>query len=277
MKFRPDEAMLIAYLYDELEQEEKLKVEAYLQEHPEMMHELQSMQSMRMLMRNLRDKEVIEPPIIQHTTSSSWRLWEWKPFRAVASIAASLLILLAAGKFSGLELNAGNGELRISFGAAKQVNAMQQDLLSKEDVNEMISHSLKQYDAKLDKEWSIMQASLDESIQKNLIQSTGKINTLLNQASSASQEQIAMYVEQMQTQNMRLMQDYLSLTAAEQKLYMEDLLVDFAAYLQQQRNNDIRYLQARMNFIEEDTDLFKLETEQILSSIVSNVSNTNNY
>jgi hypothetical protein len=277
MTYKPDESILMAYLYDELEEEEKVKVEAYLEQHPEARKELESMQAMRMLMSNLRDKEVIEPPIIQQSGSGSWRFWDGKPFRAVAGIAATLLLLMLVGKFSGMQINAGNGELRISFAAAKQTDVMQADNLSKDEVNQMIKSSLQKYESKLDQEWRMQQASINESINKNLAKNSGKIDAVLARAANASDEQIRMYVENMQQQNMLLMQDYLALTSIEQKQYMEDLLVDFAQYLQQQRNNDLRYLQARMNYIEEDTDMFRLETEQILSSIVTNVSNTNNH
>lgn len=277
MKFRPDEAMLMAYLYDELDQEARLKVEAYLQEHPEVMHELQGMQAMRMLMSNLRDKEVIEPPIIQTKGNGAWRVWEWKPFRAVVGIAATLLILLLAGKWSGVEVSAGHREFRISFAGTSTNNVADEKFITKDEVNSLIQSSLSKYELQLDEQWQVRQTSLNESISKNLAQGSKKIDAVLSKASNASEEQIRQYVESLQRQNMMLMQDYLALTSTEQKQYMENLLVDFAAYLQQQRSDDLRYLQARMNLLEEDTDLFKLETEQILTSIVSNVSNTNNY
>jgi hypothetical protein len=56
---------------------------------------------------------------------------------------------------------------------------------------------------------------------------------------------------------------------------MEELLIDFAKYMEQQHRNDLQVLQARLNSIEQNTDLFKHETEQILTSIISSVDNTN--
>ncbi len=277
MKYKPDEHTLMAYLYDELGEEEKLKVEAYLQQNPEAMYELERMQSLRMLMSNLQDKEVIQPPIIQGSNSISMRFWEWRGFRTMTGIAATFLVLMLAARFIGVEISAGDGEFRISFNGSKPASEAQQQLLSKEEVNSMIHNSIQQYSSKQEEEWQILQTRLDESIDRNLAQSSNKIDAVLSKASSASQEQIGQYVENMQRQNMMLMQDYLALTSAEQKQYMEGLLVDFAGYLQQQRNNDLLYLQARMNYIQEDTDLFKLETGQILTSIVSNVNNTSNY
>ncbi|NBP68644.1 MAG: hypothetical protein EBU52_07845, partial [Cytophagia bacterium] len=82
--------------------------------------------------------------------------------------------------------------------------------------------------------------------------------------------QIAAYVASIQTENMRMMQDYMKLTSTEQKDYMENLLVDFSKYLQQQRNDDLRLLQTKITDVEQNSNLFKAETEQILTSLISN-------
>jgi cob(I)alamin adenosyltransferase len=66
--------------------------------------------------------------------------------------------------------------------------------------------------------------------------------------------------------------DYFQLTANDQKKYIENLLVDFAKYLQQQRTDDLKIVQSRLNNIEQNNDQFKQETEQILSSIITNGS-----
>jgi hypothetical protein len=48
-------------------------------------------------------------------------------------------------------------------------------------------------------------------------------------------------------------------------------LVDFSKYLQQQRTDDLQLVQSRLNNLEQNTDMFKQETEQILSSIITSV------
>jgi hypothetical protein len=72
---------------------------------------------------------------------------------------------------------------------------------------------------------------------------------------------------------MKLVKDYFTLTSGEQKQYIEGLLVDFAKYLQQQRSDDLRLVQMRLNSIEQNNTVFKQETEQILSSIITTVGN----
>jgi hypothetical protein len=134
--------------------------------------------------------------------------------------------------------------------------------------------------ASVERNNTLVQASLDEtqkkldaSIRSNLAQSSGKIDRLVREASSASQDQIRQFVDGIRAENMEQVKDYFQLTSTEQKKYIENLLVDFARYLQEQRNNDLQLVQTRMSSIEQDTDLFKQETEQILSSIITSVGN----
>ena len=115
------------------------------------------------------------------------------------------------------------------------------------------------------------QTQLDESIRKNLARNSGTVNELVREASTASQQQIREFVDGIRTENMEQVKDYFKLTSTEQKKYIENLLVDFAQYLQQQRNNDLQLVQTRMNSLEQNTDIFKQETEQILSSIITTV------
>src|SRR5258706_462904 len=56
----------------------------------------------------------------------------------------------------------------------------------------------------------------------------------------------------------------------DQKKYMENLLVDFSGYLQEQRKQDLQYVQAKVNSLEKNNNQFKQETEQILTSLISN-------
>lgn len=69
-----------------------------------------------------------------------------------------------------------------------------------------------------------------------------------------------------------MIKEHYKLTSEQQKERLEELLVDFAKYLQQQRNDDLMIMEARMDDLQQNTDLYRQETEQILSSIISNAS-----
>jgi hypothetical protein len=68
-----------------------------------------------------------------------------------------------------------------------------------------------------------------------------------------------------------MVKSYFQLNSTEQKQYVEGLLVDFSKYLQQQRNDDLQVVETQLKSLQQNTDLFKQETEQILTSIISTV------
>ena len=231
------------------------------------------------MMTVVEDKEVIAPPIVME--DSRQRFFWNDPFaKTIVGIAASLLLLMVAGKLLDLNVNYSNRELRLSFGAPVEIKTQvpMNASLSAEEVQRMINESMQQNNQIVQANWTESQKKLDESISKNLALNSAKINSLVQQASNASQNQIRDYVAGLQNQNQQLVKDYFQLTTAEQQKYIESLLVDFSKYLQQQRNNDLEAIQTRLVSVEQNTTVFKQETEQILASIISNgtAENKNN-
>ena len=142
------------------------------------------------------------------------------------------------------------------------------------DSPDEINASMTQNNSAIKASWQESQEELDASIKKNLMANSGKIDKLVHEASNASQGQIQQYVAGLQSDNAKLVKDYFQLTSTDQKKYIEDLLVDFAKYMQQQRSSDLQVVQSRLNSLEKNTSMFKQETEQILSSIITNGSTT---
>src|SRR5690606_28677982 len=98
----------------------------------------------------------------------------------------------------------------------------------------------------------------------------------VKEASRASEAQISGYVASLKNENQQLVKDYFKLTTNEQQKYIENLLVDFAKYMNQQRTSDLEAIQLRMVNMEQNTSLFKEETEQIRASIISNTAASTN-
>jgi hypothetical protein len=269
MNYKPDEGMLIAYLYGELTATEAEKVQLYLQQHPEELKKLQGLGELRTLISNIQDQEVIAPPIFMDDANVK-PLWQSNYFKTVMSIAASLLFLMVAGKFLGTEISYSNGELAINFGGKKEpVKEIVQPSLTEEKVKEMIQNSLASNNEVITANWTEDQKRLSQSIRQNLDQNSKKIDALMKGAADASQAQVRGFVASLQNENLKLMKDYFQLSTADQKKYTEGLLVDFSEYLKEQRRQDLMILQTRVNSIEKNTDQFKQETEQILASIIS--------
>ncbi|MDZ4716418.1 MAG: hypothetical protein SH819_13220 [Cytophagales bacterium] len=263
MNYKPDEATLVAYHFGELEGEELKKVEAYLQEHPAERKRSEEWRQVRSVMAGLADKEVIAPPLI--VGNNERPIWREHYFRMTLGIAASFLVLLVAARLLGLSASISNQELRISFGAP---TALEQ-VLDKAGVTQMIQASLEENNASMQTAWDSRNQKLEASIQKNLAGNSSRINSLVKEASAGQQEQVRQFVGQMQTENLKLMRDYLQLSTTGQKEYLEGLLSDFSRYVQDQRKQDMQYFQANLVNMKENTDQFKKDTEEILTSLMA--------
>jgi len=274
MAYKATEQDLMAYLYGELEGAEKETIEKYLLENAEARAELEKLKSLRGLLANVKDKEVIAPPLFLGGGGKS-RLLDTPYIRVVLSIAASLLLLMLAAKVLDLRIGLSENQLAIGFGAPKErpqvVSPAATATLTQTDVQQMIASALSQNNITLQTNWEETQQKLDASINRNLNLNSSKIDRLVKESSAASQEQVREFVAGMQAENLKLVKGYFQLSSTEQKQYIEGLLVDFSKYMQQQRNDDLQVVQTQLQSLEQHTDQFKQETEQILTSIISTV------
>lgn len=278
MSYKPDESALMAYLYGELQGDDKKSVEKYLSENPGAMKELQGMMDVRKILSVIEDKEVIAPPIVMDDSRQRY-FWNTPYLKTVISIAASLLLLLVAAKVLDLRVSYANHTAQLSFGepVVKAIDPVQPGLTAQQ-VQDMINNSVQSNNQIVQASWSESQKKIDASIRKNMAMNSEKFNDLVKEASKASEAQISGYVASLKNENQQLVKDYFKLTTNEQQKYIENLLVDFAKYMNQQRTSDLEAIQLRMVNMEQNTTLLKEETEQILASIISNTNapaNTN--
>ncbi|MEJ7646576.1 MAG: hypothetical protein WKF87_18410 [Chryseolinea sp.] len=281
MAYKASENDLMAYLYGELEGKEKAMLERYLLENAEARLELDRLREVRLLISQLHDKEVIAPPLFLGDNRAR-NFYQAPYFKTIMTIAASLLVIMLAARISNFEVVYSKNELRMGFGNLEKKQetvsaqpAATEALLTEEQVQRMINSSLSQSNVAMQLNFAETQKQLDASISKNLAASSAKIDRLVRESSVASQDQIRQFVTGIQAENVALVKNYFQLSASEQKVYIEGLLVDFAKYLQQQRNDDLQVVQTQFKSLEQNTDVFKQETEQILTSIISSVGNKN--
>jgi hypothetical protein len=273
MSYKPDERDFMAYLYNEMESPEKEKFERYLLENPEAQKNLAGFQRLSHMMGAVKDKEVIAPPIVIGDVHPKFN-WNAPYLKTILSIAASLILIILVGRVAGIQASFAGNEFKLSFGEPKETQVIKEvpsSSLTAQEVQTMINSSLNENNLAMQSNWKQTQDKLDASVRTNLAVNSAKINELVMQASTASQDQIRQFVAGMQSQNSQVMKDYFQLTSTEQKKYIENLLVDFSKYLQQQRTDDLQLVQSRLNNLEQNTDMFKQETEQILSSIITSV------
>lgn len=273
MSYKPNEADWMAYLYGELEGVEREHMENYLAENVEARKELENLKTLQKLMHTVKDKEVIAPPIVMEGHKQR-NLWDYPYAKTILSIAASLLLLMIAGRVTNTTISTDTTGLHISFGEPKKADPISTEpMLTQTEVQQMINASLSQNNSAWEASLTSNRQQIDESIRKSFATSNKnneRLDALVKEVATASQEQIQRYVVSLQNENMKMMQNYMQLTSTEQKDYMENLLVDFSKYLQQQRNDDLRLLQTKITDVEQNSNLFKAETEQILTSLISN-------
>jgi hypothetical protein len=275
MSYKPDEKDWMAYLYGEQEEADQLKFEEYIREHPEAGHELDKLRALRTVLSQTADQEVIAPPLFvadsssaSHEAKGHWQLSRF--IKVIPAVAASLLLLMVAGRLTETALIISDSEWKLTFGAPSkapsELNNVHLTAMSPEQVQEMIDASLRRNNVVLQANLEETEKKLQASIRTNLAVSSDKMNSLAKAASSASHQEIRQFIDGMRAENRQLIKEYFQLSSTEQKKYIENLLIDFTRYLQQQRNNDLQLVQTRMNSLEQNTDLFKQETEQILSA-----------
>lgn len=236
MSYRPDESILISWLYGELDEAEKEKVEKYFQENPEELKKMQQLGDVRNIMSNIRDKEVIAPPLFMDDETPVVPIWKSTSFRTIMSIAASFLLLIVAARLLGTQVNYSKGELTISFGRPAVAEPTQGSSgLTAMDVQRMIDELAKKNQEALESRLAESRTELDEAVRQTLAGNTRQINDLVKQASTASQSQIREFVATLQRDNMAQMRDYLQLSASDQRKYTDNLIVEFSKYLQEQR------------------------------------------
>jgi hypothetical protein len=273
MSYRPDEATLISWMYGDLDEATRAKVDLYFVEHPEELKSIRQLQSARDVIGHVQDKEVIAPPLIMDATTRVVSLWMSGWFRAAASIAASFVFILVAGKMLGPDISYSKGELRISFNGEAPVQKdvqPQQASITPTDVQRMIDASVKGSEQRMEQELAANQAKYHELVRKTAQASASpQIDSLARQISRVSEAQIEVFVAGLRDENLRLMRQYLDLSAAEQRTYMENLLVDFSKWQQEQHNQDMMLVQTRVASIEQNTNQLKEETEQILASLIA--------
>src|SRR5258708_27073434 len=190
MNYKPDESALMAYLYGELSDKEKSKLENYFQQHPEELTKLHALSEAREIMSQVRDKEVIAPPVFVDDAGTR-SLWQSSYFKMSLGIAASILFLLVAGKLLWPDISYSKGELRISFGNKTEQQVAPVNTLSEEKVREMISSSLASNNE--------LQKGVKEENEKKLLKSvvdmnSKKMDALAKKAWLESREQAQTFV-----------------------------------------------------------------------------------
>jgi hypothetical protein len=118
-------SLFMDYLYDEISEEDKIKLETYLQENSELKHELDELSQTRSLLQKMPDEAPAQKLLVMEPRNRSFSQW-WNDAKnllprstlgkAGFAVAASLILLLIVGSAAGIHIETAGAGMAVSLG-----------------------------------------------------------------------------------------------------------------------------------------------------------------
>lgn len=278
MSYKPDESTLAAYLYGELPKDVHEQVKTYLAEHPDAKKELEEIKSMQKIMGKLQDKEVTEPSFIFENPSVV--VVSKNPFlsgfmKLTIGMAASIALLLLVGYFTELNVSYEDKGMLLSFGKVETVTPTETNNISEENIKEWMQESLAVNNESILTKINEVETHFTNQVY---IQKKAHSNQLksLQASQGIDQNIIDRYVSQLKEENKEIILSLVNVSERNQQKYMNEMIADFSAYLDEQRINDLDVIQTSFNNLKDNTEISQIETNEILASIISTVNGPEN-
>jgi hypothetical protein len=273
-----DKNILLAYLYGEVDETTRQEVETYLATYPAAQAELDDLKNTRQLLGNLPDKAVKVPKFVfdEPETQLNGKVYPLKASksgiyqifgRGFTTVAASLCLVFLLAYLSQMNISYNQNELKISFGAPKIENPIQEkpntnlaNNLSKEEVNQLIINYLQQNKDSVNQKMAWLENRLANQTQ-------GKVNQGLDKST------INLLLEQIRQENLKTMLKITELSAQQQQENVEKMFTNFARYYESQRDEDLQYIGTTLNNLQENqqsTIKRQVMTDQILAKLITN-------
>jgi len=281
MNYKPNHSILIAYLYGELDKEEKEKVEAYINSSPEASKELEELKDVRDLLGKLPDKEVINPFYSWRDADSLLekrfnRNNQWGFLKPVMGIAASIILIMIVGVLTNTRINFRNQGIVISFGNQLSQPALisQSEVqnLVKSEVQNQVTKSKESFLEELQK----IENNLDTRFVSNDDHQLNSIKNVIDNQLDVKEERIQKLVRDLQRENLKILAEYLEQAGKQQEFYIQGILSDFTLYIENQREEDLHLIEVNLRLLKDNSDLQFQETGQILASIINTVNTQDN-
>jgi len=266
MKGKPDESRLISFLYGELEGDERKEVEEYLESQPEAREELEDFRHARKTLETFADREVVEPTIII-SRDENGPLFS-KPFLRALAVAASVTVLMFFSWLLGLNMTMTGQGLYIGFGGPSKTD--ESSGTERKELTEMVNSAVKEMGDKMEARFN----GLENQIGLIRTESGENIDGAVKKAMYISQDQIRDYTQQLNSENKAAIQKLFDMNKEDQDLYLQAMLNDFTDYIEKRREADLEMIDLYFTEFKQDTEVKQLETNQVLASIIDQVSST---
>lgn len=302
--YTPDEATLMAYLYDELKEAERQQVEKYLEENPAAKAEIEGMQGTRSIMGMLSDEDAGEPLILMdqgnespaamlvtNEPASKTKLITMGFARTMIGVAAAIILVFLMGALTNLKIKSGNEGFAISFGGdqlpanetKKEVPpAVIQQGMDKQEVQKLLSAYMQSYgDSLSQKLGGLLKQSASLGLsgkaiarQNQRIQALAKqtkTNALANNQGFSITE-VQMMVDNLKKENLKTMVDLLRLSNKNQKDYVGRAIADYARYVEDQRESDLKNINLTISNLDDKTKSKQLHSDRLLARVIEQVN-----
>ncbi|OJJ14981.1 hypothetical protein BKI52_41240 [marine bacterium AO1-C] len=296
-KYIPDEATLMAYLYEELEGAERKKVEAYLEQNPEAKAELEGLQSTRGIMGMLGDQEVEQPLILmangtersvpaaavipQETAPAikpKEKLITMGFARTMIGIAAAIILVFLMGALTNLQIKSGGQEgFAISFGGNNeskqpidQKPTIIREEVNKQDVQKLLSAYMQNYGDSFTKKLGSLEQKM--ALQNQQVLNAQKANNRENEGSGFTVTEMQMMLDNLKKENLKTMVELIRLSNKDQKDYVGRAIADYANFLDDQRDSDLKNINRTISNLDNRTKSQQLQSDRLLARVIERVN-----
>jgi hypothetical protein len=265
MSYKPDESILMDYLYGELDPMERQQVEAYLSANPEVKRKLDELDQTRNLMGTLKDKSVVPPILLAPapTTGPARQPLFSRFVKNAAAVALLLGFLMGMGQLTGADLQLGASGFSLAFSEKPTPTLLDRDR-PEVDRDELMALILTTLDSEEKARIEQQQEWQQEMAEKMIPPQKTVENRLIEQITRKLEDRMDAYFQAVQQENANLLAAYWEEVALTQKNHMNVLLEDYAEGLQRLREEDLLYLQDRLNGLQVKNNQLEQEVSEIL-------------
>ncbi len=237
----------IDYLYGEMTEEETRNFEEEIGGNSSAKDELDSFRRVRFLLHQQEDVPPTGNPVVVVKRSAIWSKW--------MGIAASLLVLLVAGKLLNVQASAGQGSFHLSFGESTPSQEVSPQLLAKLDQQRQ--------------EWQTGLASLRYDLDQAVV-------NLQSKPSDQPRTRFAEYqfvesaLHDLQGQNQKMADDLIENLRREQNENTQVLVDNLLRYWDEQRKADLQLVNDGLQNLAESIQLSSDTYAQLIQQPIEN-------
>ena len=268
----------ISYLYGDMSEEEKIVFEAKLDQDPKLKEEILGLKATRSCLKGVKEIEDVPalPSLVELEERPSLPRTQWwqSPWLQAAVFAMAIMCTAA---LTGMNMRWNSQEgFSLQFGktAENPISIIEQEnSRTLENQEALVQHTrliqqiLGAQQDSLSDQLSDFHALMEKRIERQMAQFASQRREV-----SLSDEQFSSIRKELLRENYQLMTDLMEYGAEYQRSYNEQMLNEFAQYLDQQRSEDLQLISVALSDILQQNNIQQQETEILLGQLINHVA-----